>query len=111
MCANVKATHPKIISPQSNFSQIRINSKSALLTGFTIAHMGKKNERPRSDRNEMIWNDEWVEKAPMLLLGMSLTRCRSSAARDFCVHHVYVELHATRPYSGMWCIGAQCISK
>ena len=39
-----------------------------------------------------------------LLVGMS-------AARDFCVHHVYVELHATRPYSGMWCIGAQCISK
>ena len=31
------------------------------------------------------------------LVGMSLTRCRSSAARDFCVHHVYVELHATRP--------------
>ena len=46
-----------------------------------------------------------------LLIGMSLTRCRSSAARDFCVHHVYVELHAKATYSGMWCIGAQCISK
>ena len=56
-------------------------------------------------------SEGWPQNGARSTLGMSLTHCRSSAARDFCVHHVYVELHAKATYSGMWCIGAQCISK